>query len=299
MNNNRIEIRPSQTLYVTDLDGTLLGNDHQLSQESIGILNPLIAQGLNLMVATARNFASASDLLSQVDLRSPMILANGALIADNSGVPIWQATMEPSLLLRIYNALESFANACVWTSLKDGNFLLIHHDPTPEVIRFQDYRQQTGFSGFKQSGGLDHLLQESIITLTLMVDQAIAQQALMTLETAGLLTELRAHVMPYPGLDGLFTMTVQPETIHKGAAIAAYLEMVADVQGEPINRIVVFGDERNDLTMFELAHVSLAVAEAHPQVKAAATAVIGSNDESAVAKWLREDFYAQRSNTSC
>lgn len=292
IDDKNLEMKIAQTLYVTDLDGTLLGNDHRLSQETIDILNPLLDQGLNLMVATARNFPSASELLAKVKLKTPMILANGALIADTWGNPIWEAAMAPESLQEIYTALEPFANACVWTSLLDGNFLLITPDPTSEVLRFKDYRQATGFSGFKFLEGLDHLIQESIITLTLMVDQVTAQQALSALETADLLEGLRVHVMPYPGLDGLYTMTVQPETTHKGAAISAYLEWLANRQEVTINRIVVFGDERNDLTMFALADVSLAVAQAHPEVKAVASQVIESNDNSGVARWIRRDIYA-------
>ena len=48
-----------------------------------------------------------------------------------------------------------------------------------------------------------------------------------------------------------------------------------------------FGDEVNDLPMFELADERYAVKNAAPELKKLATAVIGSNDEDAVARWLQ------------
>ena len=42
------------TLFVTDLDGTLLGADARISQESAALLHPMLDEGLQLAVATAR-----------------------------------------------------------------------------------------------------------------------------------------------------------------------------------------------------------------------------------------------------
>ena len=58
------------------------------------------------------------------------------------------------------------------------------------------------------------------------------------------------------------------------------------------DRLVVFGDGRNDLDMFRFADESYAVSNAVEELKEAATAVIGSNDEDGVAKWLLEHVQA-------
>lgn len=52
------------------------------------------------------------------------------------------------------------------------------------------------------------------------------------------------------------------------------------------DRLVVFGDGMNDVDMFELADECYAVENGVPELKAMATAVIGSNDSDGVAKWL-------------
>ena len=57
------------------------------------------------------------------------------------------------------------------------------------------------------------------------------------------------------------------------------------------DRLVVFGDGRNDIDMFELADESYAVQNAHEDLKKYATAIIPSNDEDGVAKWLDSTFH--------
>ena len=52
------------------------------------------------------------------------------------------------------------------------------------------------------------------------------------------------------------------------------------------DKLVVFGDGKNDIDMFELADESYAVQNAHEDLKKIATAIIPSNDEDGVAKWL-------------
>ena len=54
-----------------------------------------------------------------------------------------------------------------------------------------------------------------------------------------------------------------------------------------IPRIVCFGDNLNDLPMFRVADECYAVANARPELKAAATGVIGSNVEMGVPRFLR------------
>ena len=54
-------------------------------------------------------------------------------------------------------------------------------------------------------------------------------------------------------------------------------------------KVIVFGDGKNDIDMFQIADESYAVANAHEDLKKYATEVILSNDEDGVAKWLENN----------
>ncbi|MEG1180345.1 MAG: HAD hydrolase family protein, partial [Oscillospiraceae bacterium] len=70
------------TLYITDLDGTLLTPNICVSAKSAEILNMLINNGMLFSVATARSQGSIRGLLDNVDIRLPIVLLNGVFIYD-------------------------------------------------------------------------------------------------------------------------------------------------------------------------------------------------------------------------
>ena len=53
--------------------------------------------------------------------------------------------------------------------------------------------------------------------------------------------------------------------------------------------LLVFGDGKNDIDVFQCADESYAVANIHEELKKYASGIIGTNDEDDVAKWLEEN----------
>ncbi len=55
-------------------------------------------------------------------------------------------------------------------------------------------------------------------------------------------------------------------------------------------RLVVFGDGKNDIDMFQLADEGYAVQNAVDELKSIATGIIENNDSDGVAKWLEQNY---------
>ena len=55
------------------------------------------------------------------------------------------------------------------------------------------------------------------------------------------------------------------------------------------DKLVVFGDNLNDISMFSVADECYATSNAVPELKEIATAVIDSNDDDGVARWLEKN----------
>ena len=73
-----------RTLYISDLDGTLLNEHSLISPTTAKQLNNLIEKGMLFSIATARTPATVVDLMSEVDLQLPVALMTGALVYDLS-----------------------------------------------------------------------------------------------------------------------------------------------------------------------------------------------------------------------
>ena len=71
-----------KTLYVTDLDGTLMRDDKIISNESVAILNRLLSQGILLTYATARSLSSATRITGNIYFNLPVIIRNGTILAN-------------------------------------------------------------------------------------------------------------------------------------------------------------------------------------------------------------------------
>ena len=72
-----------KALFVSDLDGTLLGRDSRLSPYGLRTLNELIAQGLPFTYATARSLSSARLVTKGLAVRCPVVTNNGVFIRDS------------------------------------------------------------------------------------------------------------------------------------------------------------------------------------------------------------------------
>jgi len=73
-----------KTLYVTDLDGTLLNREDSISPFSIKTVNDLVEKGMLFTYATARSLVSASKVAAGLSTRIPIIAYNGAFIIQPS-----------------------------------------------------------------------------------------------------------------------------------------------------------------------------------------------------------------------
>lgn len=70
----------SRTLYVSDLDGTLLGADSSISQESVRLLNEAVAAGALFTYATAGSFTSSSRVTEGMHLSIPVVIYGGTIM---------------------------------------------------------------------------------------------------------------------------------------------------------------------------------------------------------------------------
>ena len=73
-----------KTLFVTDLDGTLMRSDISLSEHTVRTINDLVGKVLNFTYATARSIESARTIAGGLALKLPVITRNGAVLADNN-----------------------------------------------------------------------------------------------------------------------------------------------------------------------------------------------------------------------
>lgn len=268
-----------QTLYVTDLDGTLLNSNDRISQYSIETINGLVAKGMQFTYATARSLVSASVVAKGLSTTIPVIAYNGALIIHPAtGEVIFSLSFTEEEAGYLSGVLrENGANPLVYAYV-DGveRVSYVEGRENEGIQRYLDMRK--GDRRFRQLSDETCLYQGDIFYFTCIADRE----------------ELAPMYEIFAG-DGRFRCTLQQELYRpeyfleimpKKASKAEAIKRLKEIWH--CDRVVSFGDAINDIPMFEISDECYAVANAVPELKTHATGEIASNDEDGVAKWLAQ-----------
>lgn len=265
------------TLYVSDLDGTLLASNQRTSDVTNKRLNTLIEKGLTFSYATARSFHTAKTATQGLCASFPVILYNGTMIKDHqSGAVLWQhrfSNEEADTL--IDDLLANGISPIVYTFAGGKEqFRYIPHSLHKAAAEFLATRK--GDERNHPVECIDELKVGDIFYITCIGDKARLAP----------LFETYRDVHRCLFQDDLYTGEPWLEISSKGAGKAHAAKELQRLLG--CERLVVFGDGINDLDLFAVADEAYAVENADPALKAIATAVIDSNDNDGVANRLWE-----------
>lgn len=269
------------TLYVSDLDGTLLGADSRLSRRSIDLLNESIASGTLFSIATARTPATVGRLLADVDCRVPLIVMTGAAIWDRSANRYVHACFHSEdtarRLLSIYK--EQGLSTFLYT-LGEDNIIHIYHLGSMSELekKFVEERADTPYKMFHiPEDGCSDIPEECLSRVLLFYSMRPTAEVSPVHELIKDSEDLRAVFYHDIFGDEIAIMEVFSPEASKANAVRILAGMVG------AERIVAYGDNVNDLPILEIADDAVAVENAVEAVKGAAHRVIGPNTADSVA----------------
>ncbi len=268
-------------LFITDLDGTLLRTDESLSDFAVATLNAAIAQGVRVTYCTSRSFFAARRLCSRVAFRIPAIVSNGAFAVDpHSGQVLHAAVLDRDVAARVVDA----ATAHGWFPFVCGadgrREIVAYREPlSPAQADWVERRRRLGDPRLTPVARL--AAPEVVYELLFHGSETESQALVQWLGTAfgGAVGATRMAETYFPGCYSV-------EVAHPAANKAATVRWLAAHLGTAAEHITVFGDNLNDLPMFQVAGRRIAVANAQPAVRAAADVVIASNDDDGVPHFL-------------
>ena len=272
-----------ETLYLSDLDGTLLRSDQTLSARTCATVDRLVRAGVHFSYATARSIDTAARVTRGIGVDIPVIVHNGAFIVDSvTRRPLWSAKFTPEEEEAVYSAF-----------LERGLFPL-----TYAVIdgknRFSYIREKCGKAQWEfvltRMGYEDDRRAREIFSPDGALDGDVYYFACIgdsERQLSPVYERLKDRFRCIFSRD-IYTDAPWLEILPQGVSKATAAEKLRDLLG--CKRIVCFGDAVNDLPMFVAADEKYAVANAAPELKKLATAVIGANDDDAVAAWLENRF---------
>ena len=271
-----------KTLYVTDLDGTLMRSDKSISAETVSIINELIQKGLQFTVATARSAMSVRHIVEPFDIKVPLIIRNGTALADPKTLDIIEKALFTDKQIDELKELLPEIPSCGFTSIWYDNEMekvFFAGEHSVGIRKYLDERKSE--KGIRIVNSIDALFSGDVGYITMIDDKEKLDPIYERVKGK----EGWEAVLQKDAYDEEYWLEICPENSTKAKAIVKLKEKLG------MERIVVFGDSVNDIPMFKIADEAYAVGNALPELKKYATGIIASNEEDGVAKFLLDGYH--------
>lgn len=263
---------PPPRLIASDLDGTLLRPDGSVSERTRRVLSLLAEVGIDLVFVTARPPRWVDYLAHLVGAHGTVICCNGAFVYDVPQRAVIRAhVLSPSVVRAIAADLRAalpgvgFAVELPEGIRMERQYPIVHPEDLPADDAYWPIH------AIDQPAGklLARSLEVSEAEFRLRVTRIVGSRAEVT----------------YSGFGGL--AEIGPPGVTKASSLVEW----CTGRGFSAGDVWAFGDMPNDLPMLTWAGVSFAVANAHPDVAAAASQRCPSNVEDGVACVLEALLY--------
>nr|WP_205752496.1 HAD family hydrolase [Cryptosporangium phraense] len=255
-------------LVATDLDGTLIRSDGTVSSYTHDVLRRVRSSGVEVVGVTGRGPRLRTLSAAAVDVSRYLVCAQGGFVLDLETGGVLKATRIAGAVAAQAVALieERVGPVLVTVEAEESDSAPLHGDagfawPYPDP--WEPLDRAAMFSG--------DLLKLFVLAPELDVDEFFAVARSVVPPSVGEVT--------YAGQGFV-------EICPTGVTKAAGLAVVCDTLGVAAADVLAFGDMPNDIPMLEWAGRGVAVANAHPSLKAVAEEVARSNDDDGVAGYL-------------
>ncbi|OQD41694.1 haloacid dehalogenase [Croceivirga radicis] len=248
-------------MVVSDMDGTLLNNQHEVSKEFFHLFENLKKQNIAFVAASGRQYYSMLDKLKPIANDILFIAENGAFVKKQEQV-LMTISLDQTYITNVLEVVDKIDNAHAVLCTAQTAYVK------------------------KSSGDFIEMLKEYYSEFTLVDSQ---QEVSDTILKIAIYHHQSSENYLYPELkqfedvlkvkvSGENWLDISEPNAHKGYA----LQKVMDKHGINADEIMVFGDFNNDLEMMQLSNYSFAMANAHPNVKRIAKYQTLSNTEHGV-----------------
>lgn len=270
------------TLYVSDLDRTLLNSESRVSKRSEEIINDLISKGMKFTIATARSWYSASKKVKGLDLELPVSTFNGSFIVDplnaeviesknfekNESEMILDKFIEEDIYPLVYSFIQEEEKVS-WVSDKENH----------GIKNYLYYRQ--GDERLRKVESVGDLYDGELFYFSAVDKKEKLKELIPFFEKE---ESSSYNFQKDLKIDDYYWLEVK----HSEADKASSVLRIKEITG--CSKVISFGDNLNDIPMFSISDEAYAVSNANPKLKEKAEGIMPTSDEDGVAEWLVENL---------
>lgn len=236
-------------LLALDMDGTLLNDDHQVSEETTKWIRRAIKEGFHVCLSTGRAAMHALPYAVELGLETPMVTVNGSEVWKAPHQLHYRALMDVESIRQMHALAEEYG-VWFWAYTTER---LYNRDQWTDKLEDKEWLK----FGYNTT------------------DREVLSSILMRLQDMGGLQITNSS---------LENLEINPEGISKASGVAQVCELL-DITME---QVIAVGDSLNDIAAIEAVGLGVAMGNAQEAVKEAADLVVASNNEDGIVQVIRE-----------
>ncbi|MGA7929879.1 MAG: Cof-type HAD-IIB family hydrolase [Candidatus Sulfotelmatobacter sp.] len=276
-------VRPTPIrLIASDIDGTLLNPQFQISEDDLTALQRAHAAGIEIVLVTGRRHTFALPIAKQLGFDLWLISSNGAVTRSLSGETFHRDLMPRETCRELCTSMQAFRGNTVLTFDKEtkGAIVLEHLDDLNASIR-RWLEKNMAYIEFVVP--IEQALTADPVQSMFCGSMVRMSEALRALEGSGMGNRITVLRTEYPNRN-LSLIDVLNAGCSKGHA----LERWAVHRGFRREQVMAIGDNHNDVEMLEFAGLPVIMGNACEELRGRGWRVTLGNDQCGVAAAVAE-----------
>ena len=254
----------------SDIDGTFLTNDHRVTKQTAAAVKQLLAKGIPFVLVSARMPEAIYPITEKLGIKIPIISYSGGLVLTETEEVLYTKTIDPNSARSIIATIDrDFPQ--VTSNYYAGRRWFVRDTSDWRVKREEDIT-----SAASEAADFDELLNENILPNKILVMSEPPDCERMEAELGRKFPELNV-VRSHPTL-----LEIMDRSVSKATGIEVMLRHFGISPDEAIG----FGDNYNDIEMFEYVGHGVAMSNAPEPIKKRVAAITDSNEESGIYTYL-------------
>lgn len=277
----------------SDMDGTLLGEDHKIAPETLSAIKEACDAGIRFMICTGRNFPGAMNELEGADLTCDYIVGSGAEVRDPRQQVVRSTAISPRLCREIYEAVRKFPISITFCTDGDDYRIGTEEEVEESLIRqiqafhlnqCRDEIQDTElYQRMKRNtrviSGIDELEKAGVPVYKLFLFSGDLEM----LDKIRRELEKNQEIAVSSSFEN--NLEITDMKAQKGPVLKEYIESL----GYTMDEVMALGDSLNDYSMLSMDFgATVAMENAVPEIRRVAKYTTRSNVEFGVAYAILE-----------
>lgn len=253
---------------VIDLDGTLLNDEHQVSERNKQVIQKAMAQGIKVIIATGKTRTSAEPIIKELNLDTPGVFVQGLIIYNADGTVRQEHKLDGAVARQVIQFAES-----------QGFEVIAYSGGRLVCRRLEEEVEEIATFGEPMPEAIGSLINQ-VNTVKMNKLIIVGGNKRKTKALRWQLEQQLDGKVSFTDGGVLTSLEILPKGTNKGQGVKTLLRQL----GANPENVMGIGDAENDVEMLQTVGFPIAVENASEKTKAVAEEVVASNNNDGVAE---------------